>query len=424
MPIYDTVKSWFKPETKAIVGTDHLGRTNPVVITRAGGTFEVAYDANANSAQLSTTFYSIVSAIQTTAKTIPWSAYCINSKDENGQKVPTSPLAKLAYRPNLYQSWSQFIIKYIGNYLSTGNAFIYFVAAGSASELHIMPTNTEVVAGKSWVEPITGYRVPLQNGGYQLFDLAQVIHVKTTSFTDSLYGVSPVAVGALAIRSLDFNMKQRVYQLAKGGPDRVFFNKQAAEVEPLTTDQETALYRKLSNPREYTWLDFEIGTEQIGLSPLDLDLLNSMAADAGVLADLLHYPSNLLSGSKSTTFNNYGESKTALYTNCIIPLLYDLKDALNPVLGASFGDQVYLDYDLSDVKELKPDLAPIIVAATSANFLTINEKRKMAGYPALVEGGDGFLLSAADVYSATIDEEHEQPQPDTYAADDAAVAGD
>jgi HK97 family phage portal protein len=171
-------------------------------------------------------------------------------------------------------------------------------------------------------------------------------------------------------------------------------------------------------------LNNPIGTEQIGLSPLDLDLLNSLQADAGMIADLLHYPAILLSGSKSTTFNNYEQAEKALYNNCVIPLLYDLKEGLNQRLGGAFGDKVYIDYDLSNIEVLKPNLAALITAAATANFLTINEKRKMAGYPALVEGGDGFLLSAADIYSATIDEEHEQPQTDTYAADDSAVVGE
>ena len=428
MPVLDIVKSLFiKPETKAVVGVDSIGRTNSLIFTSAGGgNFQVSYNANANDAQLSTTFYSIVSAIQTTAKTIPWAVYKVNSKDEAAEKLPDSPLANLLYRPNSYQSWSQFIVKYISQYLSTGNAFIYFMEAGSASELHVMPLSTEVVAGSSWAEPVAGYRVTLAAGGYQSFALEQVIHIKTSSFQDSLYGISPVAVGALAINALNNNMKQRVYQLARGGPGRVFWNASGADVEPLTEEQERDLYLKIKNQREYTYLNNPIGTAQIGLSPVDLDLLNSMAADAGTLADLLHYPSVLLSGSKSTTYSNYNEARKALYNDCIIPLLYDLKEGLNFRLGAVFGDHQYIDFDLSTIDALKPNTAALIASVSSANFLTIDEKRGVAGFEALPTGagGGGFLLSAADVYSSTINEEHDQPQPDTYAAGDSSVEGD
>lgn len=423
MPVYDALKNLlFKPETKAIVGTDYLGRTNPITIV--GGQFKPTYDATYKDAQASSVFYSILSAIQTTAKSIPWSVYKVTGKDENGQKVPNHPLSSLVYRPNAYQSWAQFIVRYIGLRLATGNVFILVLGQGSALELHLMPSNTEVIAGPSWVEPIAGYRVPRQAGGYETFTLEQVVHIKNFNLDNTLYGVSPVQVGALAIRSLDLNMKQRIYQAAKGGPDRVFWNLETAE--SLTEEQELDTYKKLRSPRTYTYLNNPIGTEQIGLSPLDLDLLNSLQADAGMIADLLHYPAILLSGSKSTTFNNYEQAEKALYNNCVTPLLYDLKEGLNQRLGGAFKDQVYIDYDLSNIEVLKPNLAALITAAATANFLTINEKRKMAGYPALKakDGGDGFLLSAADVYSTTINEEHEQPQPDTYDAEDSEVEGD
>jgi HK97 family phage portal protein len=426
MPLVDAIKSLFiKPETKAIVGVDPIYRTNP--ISFSGGAFQPRYDANVADAH-SQTFYTILTHIQETAKTIPWSVNKVTGTDETGKKLPNHRLADLLYRPNSYQSWAQFVTKYIGLRLATGNAFIYVrtndsgLFAGEATELHLMPTSTEVVAGKSWQEPVAGYRLLLASGGYQEFSLDQIIHVKNYALGEELYGISPVQVGALAIRSLDLNMKQRIYQAAKGGPDRVFWN--TGEAESLTEDQERELKRKLESPKNYTYLNSPIATAQLGLSPVDLDLLNSLQADAGMIADLLHYPAILLSNSKSSTYNNVTEANKALYNNCVIPLIYDLKEGLNKRLGGAYKDRVDINYDLGSVEVLKPNKAELIIAAATANFLTINEKRIMAGYPALLKSGDGFLLSAADIYSPTIDEEREQPQPDTYNAEDSAVEGD
>jgi len=126
-------------------------------------------------------------------------------------------------------------------------------------------------------------------------------------------------------------------------------------------------------------------------------------ADAGLIADLLNYPSILLSGTKSSTYNNVAEAQKALYTNCVIPHLHELRDGLNFKFGGAYKDKVYIDLDLSGIEVLKPNVTALITAANSADFLTTNEKRRIAGFP-VIPGADGYVLAQGQVYYAKLED--------------------
>ncbi|UPL50552.1 phage portal protein [Hymenobacter sublimis] len=413
MSIYSTIKNAFSPkpqvETKAITGVDEIGRMRP--INYGGSPTFTIQDLTKVNAQNNSVFYTILTSIQTTSKSIPWNVYKVNKNDDNAQKLPKHHLASLLYRPNPYQTWTQFVVQYIGHYLTDGDAFIYVIwntsglNTGKPQELHIMPRGTEVVAGTQWLATVQGYRIP---GATTVIPAADVLHMKAFNLDGSLYGYSPVKAATLQLASVDFALKQHIKQLNMGGPKVVVFPTDVAE--ELTEQQENELDQKINQSQRFTWSAYPLDTAQIGLSPVDLDILNSINADTGMVADLLGYPSVLLSGTKSSTYNNVAEAQRALYNNCVIPILKDFRDGLNHWLGKTYGDDVYIDIDTSGIEVLKPNLSELITAAAAADFATINEKRRMVGLPAL-EGGEGFLRSAAISYVKTIDE------IDTMAAD-------
>ena len=411
-------------EQKAIGGCDALGRTQPLTYSILNGV--PTTPLTRDYAQLNVVFNAILSGIQTAAKSIPWNVYHLQ-QDENAQKVQEHPLGRLLYRPNPQQSWGDFVTQYLGHLISTGNTFILAVRnevglnKGHVQQLWVMPTGTEILPGTGWMAEVRGYRVARQDGGYDNFRSDEVLHIKKFNLGNSLYGLSPITAGTMPLTSIDYALKQRIQQLANGGPKTVFFNANEQVDGNLTEDQERALYNKLNRRgTQVTYLDSKIGSAQLGLSPVDLDLLNAVQADTGMVADLLSYPSILLSGTKSSTYNNVAEAQKALYTNCVIPYLHELRDGLNFKFGGAYKDKVYIDLDLSGIEVLKPNIAALITAANSADFLSINEKRRIAGYQSIA-GGDGFLRSAAMTYLATVDEQ-DAPPADAYDTGDAAQA--
>ncbi|ALW86324.1 hypothetical protein AUC43_15275 [Hymenobacter sedentarius] len=413
----------FAVEQKALVGVDGIGRTNPVSFSVLNAA--PAINLGRNDAQLNIVFATILNAILIASRSIPWNVYKL-SKDETAEKVPNHPLGNVLYRPNPTQTWGDFVTDYLGTFISTGNAFILArtnasgLNYGQITQLWLMPKHTEVVPGVNWMSPVQGYRLLRQDGGYDTFSAEEVLHLKTFNPEKKNYGLSPLSTGLLALTSLDYAMRERIQQLANGGPKTVFFNASEEVEGDLTEAQERDLYAKLNRRgSQATYVPSKIGTAQLGLSPAELDVLNSIQADKGMVADLLNYPDILLSGTKSNTYNNVAEAQKALYNNCLIPHLRLLQEGLNYKFGGAYKDQVYIDLDLSGVEVLKPNTTALITAANSADFLTVNEKRKLAGYQS-IDGGDGFLRSAAIGYVSTIDEQDQTPA-DAYATGDAAV---
>ncbi|WBA43155.1 phage portal protein [Hymenobacter canadensis] len=402
MPILSSIKNFFyapeapavATETKVITGVDAIGRVTPFYSSSFGGdSFTARTDVNA-------VFYTILNAIQTAAKKVQWSVYKLE-KDENAAKIPQHPLAEVIYRPNPNQSWTQFVETFIGRYLTRGNVFIYALRAesglnkGHIQRLYIMPDTVEIVAENGWLGGIISYRVP-NGSGYTEFAPEDVLHVKKFSSCDGLYGLSPISAMALPLKGIEQSLKQKIRILGQGGPATVYWTESSdnENVEPLTLEQEMQLNSRIVGGKS-SYVTQKLDSTTIGLSPADLEILENIAADGGMVADALAYPSLLLSGSKSNTYSNYSEAQRALYENCVIPLLNELRDGLNQKWGSAYKDKAYIDFTTEKVAVLQPNTAELIKSAQSADFLTVNEKRKLSGFERLELNGDVFLLSAA-----------------------------
>jgi HK97 family phage portal protein len=356
-------------------------------------------------------FLSILGRIQAAARVVDWKAVWVKA-DGTEQDAPASSIARLLDRPNAEQTWAAFINQYLTQLLQCGNVFIYCdrvlapsINAGQAQELRIMPADTEVVGGTDWRTPVTGYKAPRANGGFDLFTADEVLHVRKWQLADNdPYGLSPVTVAALQLQNLTEATRQRLKQLAAGGPNVLLFGKESDKSDPLTSEQAEALVRKVTGPQKMTYVEGEYGTVQAGLSPVDLDIINSIKLDAGQVADVLGFPAQLLSTSEGNTFSNVGEANKALYADCVLPLLWELMDGLNHKLA---GDRYRFRIDTSGVESLKPNLAPMLTALASANYLSVHQKLNMLGLDK-PEGDDAYLLATG---VRVVKELKETPEP-------------
>lgn len=420
---YDVVESSEALETKAIVGTDYLGRTNPV------SSFTVANNTPVNwigldKAPVSSVVYTIINAIQVTASSIPVGVYSLN-KDRTADLLPAHPLTDLLYRPNPTQSFSSFLKQALKVYLTKGNLFIWIVKAGNKpTQLYILPNNVEVLATNQIIKIVTGYRIALATGGYQTFEADDIIHIKNSDDANDLLGESALTACIKELTAHSEAMNQRVKQVQNGGTKSVIYEDDSNSAEgSLTDEQQESFTNKLKRQESFTYSTIKLGKIDIGLSPVELEILDSLKADAATIAGVFNYPSQLLPNSEGNTFSNVAEAQKAYYTNCVIPLLKTISDGLNLKLGKYYSDKAYIDFDLSQIEVLKPNLSALITAAATADFLTVNEKRLMVGAKALETGGDGFLLPINISYKATIDAKDILPEVDVYAAGDVTDEG-
>jgi len=94
--------------------------------------------------------------------------------------------------------------------------------------------------------------------------------------------------------------------------------------------------------------------KQLDLTPQELDWLNSMTLMREIICSTLGVPVQLIS-SVGSTYNNISEMKKKIYQDTIVPLLKEYCEQMTAFLKDELGENHYIWYDLSSIKELQED---------------------------------------------------------------------
>ena len=136
----------------------------------------------------------------------------------------------------------------------------------------------------------------------------------------------------------------------------------------------------------------------LGLSPIDLKILDSLGVTRGVIADAYNVPNQLLSGSRDRTYNNYQEAARSLWTNGIMPMLDGYLEILSQWLIPQFGEDGTLIADYNNVEVLQKNKKELIEWMVRANSFSRNEIRAAAGADPRTEPEmDKIYISMAEV---------------------------
>ena len=69
-----------------------------------------------------------------------------------------------------------------------------------------------------------------------------------------------------------------------------------------------------------------------------------------------------------------------LVTNTIVPKLCQLRDELNKWLVPMYGEDLYIDFDITALPEMQQDMERMTRSLRDANWLTFDEKRVAMNY--------------------------------------------
>ena len=364
------------------------------------------------------TVYSIVNLIAKTASSIPFQVYEIKNENElkkykamtsglmNGNilhksllqrkhalaELDNTDLHKLLERPNPAQSYSSWIQEIIAFGKLTGNRYIYGIKPESGpnqskwQELYVLPSQSVEINSNGIFEPVSGYS--LDYSGQYKIEADDICHIKDFNpFYDGtgshLYGMSPLKAG---LRSLDTNnaavttgAKYLQNQTSRGVlmSDEGDLNEvQAKQLKDKFRQQ----YQGADNagdiiitPKKLSWVNF-------GLNAADVSLIEQYNASIKDLCNVYSVPVQLLNNTDTSTYNNMVEAKKTLYQNAVIPELNKIKDELNRWLVPSFGENLYLDFDYSNIAELQEEMDSVVKQMGSAWWTTPNEKRQAMNF--------------------------------------------
>jgi HK97 family phage portal protein len=325
------------------------------------------YEANA-------VVYSIVSFIANKAAEVPiyvheW------TKEGKGKRIYNHDLEKWFYRPNPIMGRSQFMNQHYTFKLTTGNGFMYFpiieagMNKGKFKEGWTLPADkTEIISG-GLMQPIKEYRV--QWGDQQVrYATNTILHDLMPSlqygYGQEMYGMSPIqAARAVLSKSNEAyksqekamaNMGVNVIISADTGTGAIFTGPQMDRMELKWNDKNTGP----SMRNKIAMTDANIKVHQLGLSPTDLGIIEDQKLTLRDLCNIYHVPTEIFNDPDNKTNSNKMESRKAVYTDAVMPLVNQFLDNFNRFIGDTWGEQIYLDADWSGIPELQADRKTIM----------------------------------------------------------------
>jgi HK97 family phage portal protein len=320
-------------------------------------------------------------------------------KKGNGtfEEVASHPILDVLKRPNPFMGYSEWVQQAIGYKLLTGNSFIYANPVGVGSkakeiaELHVMPADqVAIITGQNWAEPIQAYILQWAPDRNLEFQPSEVIHLKYPSYTyenGDYYGQSPLRAALKILEKSNQNIDSSKAAFANQGAAGIITDEAVEEAQAINEEQAQALQegyeRKFGGANNKGKVLVTVGKlrwQQIGLSPVDLNMLQDHNVSRRDICSVYHLSSNLFNDVEGTTFSNMKEARKAAWTDAIIPELNSIAQELTRVFAAAYKlPELELYYDYSGIDELQPDRAEMINWLNTAWWVKVNRKQEMMG---------------------------------------------
>lgn len=380
--------------------------------TKTANLIKDAYQGNAD-------VYSIINYISTLAANIEWSLSEIKDKkalvafmncDEYDIKAMTleakaleqisdHPILDVWANPNKQQTRSEFIYNWCGFKLITGNAYINGVAPaiginkGLFQELFIMPSQFMEILPGDIRQPIKKY---ILNAGIKRipFEPEVVNHSKyfNPDFRNgqSLFGQSPLEAAFRNVTSSNDADTARVRAFQNQGAIGMISAGSNEEKMKMSNDELQSLSDKyqekfggVENFNKVLFTTAMAKWDNMGLSPVDMAILDSKVHDLRTLCNIYGMQSQLFNDPENKTFNNQKEAKKAAMTDVVMPLLNGLRDEINGWMVVNYSKserrKLFLSPDWKSVAVLQEDIQKLVNWLLRAYWVTPNEKRIIQG---------------------------------------------
>lgn len=327
--------------------------------------------------------------------------------DEEGEEMATSKTLDLLNNFAPFKGINELIEEALGYYLIYGNLYINALRpeggmnVGKPVRLEFLPPPFTSIMVGTRLDPIKGYQMDYIGSTLQ-FDIKDVLHWKefNPDWGDNfgVYGMSRLKPIIKSIMGSDSAYTSMVSAFKNQGANGILTvlgekNDTGGYDNKTVTKQQIAALKNQFKPGGEFAGDINRGKIaatnksvewiNMGLSPVDMNILGSLGVTRGVIADAYGVPNQLLSGSNDRTYNNYQEAARSLWTNAVQPNLDMLLNKLSSWLLPQFGETGKLVADYSGVDVLQKNNKELADWMIRAEAFTGDEIREALGYPAL-----------------------------------------
>jgi len=314
--------------------------------------------------------------------------------NNEGDEVLEHPILDLLNKPNPAQSGTAFRENYIIDKCIFGNSFILGMSpengnnAGKPVQLWLLPPGFIKIVVNTYLGEINRYEWTAFQINKQ-YKPDQVCHIKNYNPEFSvdghyLIGVSPLVVAGKATAMSDSGFDANVFSFQNMGAAGMI----SGEGDGYTPEQAERIQQKYkekwsgkTKAGEMMVVSGKANFVRFGMSPVDLNILESLKFSIRQLCAVWNVPSELVNDSENKNYNSFKEARKALLTQCVFPELDKFYDELGTWLFAKFGLKGHtLGYDKNIYDELQSDLFLLTQQLAVAWWLTGNEKRAAMGY--------------------------------------------
>lgn len=331
-----------------------------------------------------------VNLIAVSAASVPLVVRDDASRNSSNQKR----LQELLRYPNPSMGSSEFFESVYSYKLISGNSYIQAVksADGMAHELFALrPDRIALIAGKSCMPAGYRYTVGDKVTDFKVDKLtgqSDILHLKNFHPLDDWYGLSSIEAAAYSIdqHNQAGEWNQSLLQNGARPSGALIVKGVGNDGGYLSEDQYIRIKNQIedahcgpANAGRPLLLEGGLEWKEMSLSPKDMDFLNIKNSAARDIALAFGVPAQLLGIPGDNTYSNMAEARLALWEQTIIPLLENTVTALNNWLVPMFGDRLTISYDKNSISALIPRREALWSSVQNADFMTLDEKRKMVG---------------------------------------------
>lgn len=310
----------------------------------------------------------------------------------------THPIIQTLHNPNDFQSYYEFMDNYLGFKLITGNSYVYGVGpstgpnAGKFKQLYVLPAHLVRILSEGRYNPVAGYTLTTKYDSQDL-PAEKVMHSKYwnpdySTEGSHLYGQSPLKAASRVMQQSNDSLTASVKLFQNTGAVGILYDNSD---EGMSPEQALELQRKWqtensgpNNAGKVIVTSAKVGWQQLGLSAVDLAIIDSQKMNLRQLCNVYRVNSALMNDPDNKTYNNMYEARKALISDAILPELIAARADLNKWLVAPYnkseGDKLFLDFDMDVFPELQEDKKEQIQYLERAWWLTPNQKLEEMGY--------------------------------------------
>ncbi len=328
-------------------------RASPIIVPDYQTSFPVPSDWDTEAAirdgyRAHIAVYACVTKLAGAVSTVPW-VLKRERADGGTEEAPYDHSGwQLLRKPNQKMSWSQMVEGAATCLLLAGNHYSLMINSGQRVEMYrLRPDRVEVLPGRDGPRAYV-YRVGSEEFVYPA---EEVVHHKLYDPGSDFYGISPLRAAARVVdtdnATIDWN---RFSMRNRARPDGLVNVK-----APLSEAQHAALVKQIEEQRSGSLNARRIivvsGAEAsfvpMSLTPVELDFVASHGMSSRDVCTAFDIHPEAL-GLTEATYENKKWAIRALWEGPVLRLLKCIRDGYNLRLQELWGEDTFIDFDLSE----------------------------------------------------------------------------